>query len=179
MEYSIRRSHRAQLMRLTVYPGGSVVVTAPASISSTSIEHFVRQKMRWILKKVQIFSRMEPVRLTGRQEYRQYYPEAKRVLIDRIEYWNQQFGFSYGRVSVKNHQSIWGSCSRRGNINLNYRLVFLPQELREYVVVHELCHLAEHNHSSEFWNLVGQALPNYRLLRKELKRYSSRGIPTH
>lgn len=178
MEYSIRRSGRARFMRLTIYPGGTVVVTAPMELATSSIEGFVKQKMQWILKKVHILKNFQYVRPSSRNEYIQYRLQAQSALGERIEYWNQQFRFSYKRISIKNHRTMWGSCSRRGNINLNYRLLFLPVELQDYVVVHELCHLREHNHSSQFWNLVASVLPEYRRLRKELKQYSSREIPT-
>ncbi len=177
IEYAIRRSHGSRLVRLTVYPGGSVVVTAPSTMDDRAIKGFVLQKMPWILKKMSICSRMVPMRPTGIVEYREYRAQAQAVLTERIIHWNQSYGFGYHRIVIKNQRSLWGSCSKRGNINLNYRLLFLPIELRDYVVVHELCHLKEHNHSPRFWGLVAQALPEYRQARLELRRYSSRGVP--
>lgn len=177
IEYTIRRRYGSRSMRLTVYPGGSVVVTAPATLTSRSIEEFIIKKTPWILKKITVCSRMVPMRPTSIQDYRDHRIRAQTVLTESIQYWNQQYGFLYHRITIKNQRSLWGSCSKRGNINLNYRLLFLPLELRDYVVVHELCHLQEHNHSPQFWELVAQALPGYRNARRELRRYSSRGVP--
>lgn len=79
--------------------------------------------------------------------------------------------FIYGRIAIKNHKSRWGSCSKKGNLNFNYRIVALPRHLAEYIVAHELCHLLELNHSPRFWHLVGAMFPDYKKLRAELKAY--------
>mgnify|MGYP001607235311 CR=1 FL=1 len=82
---------------------------------------------------------------------------------------NKLYQFKIGRVSIKNHKSRWGSCSKKGNLNFNYKLALLPQELADYVIVHELCHLGEFNHSPKFWKLVARAIPNYKALKKKFK----------
>ena len=98
--------------------------------------------------------------------------EATRTLVlERLAYWSAVYGISFGRVAIRKQKSRWGSCSSVGNLNFNYRLGFLPKELMDYVVVHELCHIKEYNHSKNFWNLVGQAYPNYIQLRKQLETY--------
>lgn len=74
-------------------------------------------------------------------------------------------------VKIKNYRSRWGCCDIKGNICFNYRLLMLPQSIREYVIIHELCHIRHHNHSVAFWNLVESYLPNYKALRKELRNY--------
>ena len=82
--------------------------------------------------------------------------------------------FTFGRVSIKNHGCIWGSCSSLGNLNFNWRLVHLPPELADYVVVHELCHTVEHNHSRMFWAQVESLMPDWRSRRTALRRYHPR-----
>lgn len=92
------------------------------------------------------------------------------LAITRLEYWNLHYKLSYGRVSVKNHVSRWGSCSSKGNLNFNYRIAELPPKLLDYVVVHELCHRGQFNHSQKFWDLVSETIPNYLECRAELKK---------
>ena len=86
-----------------------------------------------------------------------------------IEMDNAYYKFEYGRVNIRDQKSRWGSCSRQGNLNFNYRLLFLNSAVRDYVIVHELCHLKEFNHSSRFWELVSRQTPDYKILRNQLK----------
>jgi predicted metal-dependent hydrolase len=87
----------------------------------------------------------------------------------RLEHFNQFYNFKYNKVTIRNQISRWGSCSKRGNLNFNYRIALLPEELRDYIIVHELCHLGEFNHSKNFWALVEKTIPNWSELRKKLK----------
>lgn len=170
MEYTLRRSARSRYVRLRVMPGGEVVVTAPLSSKLPLIEHFVASHTDWIMRAV---TRMAGFRAlpSGRRMYLKHKEGARAFLHERIAHWNNFYGFSHGRIAVKNTRRIWGSCSRKGNLNFSYALLLLPRELADYVVVHELCHLKEHNHGRAFWALVAQALPDYRERRRELRRY--------
>lgn len=97
--------------------------------------------------------------------------EALRVDIrERLSYWSGVYGIKYGKVAIRKQKTRWGSCSRSGNLSFNYRLAFLPEHLRDYVIVHELCHIAEHNHSMRFWTLVARAFPDWKALRDQLRR---------
>ena len=97
---------------------------------------------------------------------------AKKYLIQRGSKLSAKFGFSVKRFSVRGQKTRWGSCSRRGNISLNYNLLKFRKEVIDYVIVHELCHLRQLNHSRKFWNEVAQILPHYKSLKKELKKLS-------
>jgi predicted metal-dependent hydrolase len=88
---------------------------------------------------------------------------------EKLAHYNQFFGFKYNKIAIKAQKTRWGSCSRRGNLNFNYRIALLPERLADYIIVHELCHLKEMNHSKRFWNLVARAFPDYQKLRHELK----------
>jgi predicted metal-dependent hydrolase len=107
-------------------------------------------------------------RLTKR-DYIRHKETARALVHKRLLYWNNHYNLTYHRVSIKNHKTRWGSCSKKGNLNFNFRLIFLPLELLDYLVVHELCHLQEFNHSENFWNLVKKTIPDYKKLRHELR----------
>lgn len=94
---------------------------------------------------------------------------ARKFIHDRLVAFNAHYDFAYKRVFIKNQRSCWGSCSEHGNLNFNYKLLFLPPRIADYVIIHELCHLAELNHSPRFWSLVGEACPDYKKHRRELR----------
>ncbi|OHA87048.1 MAG: hypothetical protein A2566_03780 [Candidatus Zambryskibacteria bacterium RIFOXYD1_FULL_40_13] len=106
----------------------------------------------------------------GRAEFLLLKETARKLVKERLEYWNMHYKFRYVRVSIRNQRSRWGSCSKSGNLNFNFRIATLPPNLVDYIIVHELCHLGEFNHSEKFWNLVAQKIPDYAELRAELKK---------
>lgn len=107
----------------------------------------------------------------GGKAYKAQVEATRALVLERLNYWSTIYGIPFGRVSIRKQKSRWGSCSSIGNLNFNYRLGFLPFELMDYIVVHELCHIKEYNHSKAFWNLVAEAYPNYIQLRKALETY--------
>lgn len=109
---------------------------------------------------------------SSKNEYLRYKTEALVIIQARITYFNTMYNFSFNKVTIRNQTSRWGSCSLAKNLNFNYRLAFLPPTLQDYIIVHELCHLQELNHSPKFWALVNITLPEYKALRKTLKNYS-------
>lgn len=118
---------------------------------------------------LRIFSRRRKRQSPANQRhYLQHREQARTVITQRVEYFAQKYGFTYNRIAIKNTRSRWGSCSSKGNLNFNYRLLFLSAELRDYVVIHELCHLREMNHSSRFWAQVEAIMPEYKTHRAAL-----------
>ena len=101
--------------------------------------------------------------------YQTYRPVAQKIISHKVQCWANHIGVTYNRVTIRNQRSRWGSCSSQKNLNFNYRLIFLPEYLLDYVVVHELCHLYELNHSAEFWSLVEHIYPQYKDAMKDLK----------
>jgi predicted metal-dependent hydrolase len=104
-----------------------------------------------------------------KKRYLEHREAARTFVHARLEALNAHYGFSYNRVAIRDQRSRWGSCSQKKNLNFNYRLVFLPPHLADYVIVHELCHLAEFNHGPAFWDLVAQVVPQHRACRGELR----------
>lgn len=90
----------------------------------------------------------------------------------RLAYFNQFYNFSYNKVFIKNQKTRWGSCSSKGNLNFSYRIIFLSPEAQDYLIVHELCHLKEFNHSQKFWDLVAKQVPNWQEIHQKLRRGS-------
>lgn len=106
---------------------------------------------------------------------------ARGIITERVMHWNQFYSFSYGRIAIKNTRRSWGSCSEKKNLNFSYRIVFLPEALMDYIIIHELCHLAELNHSPAFWQQVAKTLPEYKAHRAHLRRIThvpAQGFPS-
>ena len=103
-----------------------------------------------------------------RRHYKKHKELARALVSQKIAKYNAFYNFDFGKIAIRNQRSRWGSCSKKRNLNFNYRLAFIPEPLVDYVIVHELCHLGEFNHSKNFWNLVAQTIPNHADLRKQL-----------
>ncbi len=171
VSYTLKVSSRARGLRLSVYPGGAFVVTAPRFISSSSIEQFILRKAEWVVGKIDYLSKFpKPVRAaSSKVEYKKYKAEALRLAEIKIAKYNAIYGFKFNKISIKNQKTRWGSCSKKGNLNFSYRIALLTERQADYIIVHELCHLGEFNHSRRFWELVAKTTPDYRELRRELK----------
>lgn len=139
------------------------------------IDKFVSKKSQWIVdtKKNFVVHPVSDIALLSRRHSKKEYlankDEALDVLTGRAIFFNKHYGFEIGSISIRNQRSRWGSCSKNKNINFSYKLLLLPPEVRDYVVVHELCHLKEMNHSKAFWNIVAETVPDYKIIRKRLR----------
>ncbi|HEX7724733.1 MAG TPA: M48 family metallopeptidase [Candidatus Paceibacterota bacterium] len=116
---------------------------------------------------VRIFTTL--YRTRSRKLYLANKESTRALIMERIAHFNQHYQVPIARVAIKNLKSRWGSCSRKGNLNFNYKLTFLPPDLRDYVIVHELCHLKEFNHGPKFWARVAETVPNYKELVVRLR----------
>ncbi len=106
--------------------------------------------------------------LRTRSDYIINKSKAERLVWGRLEHFNSFYDFTYHRVCIRDQKSRWGSCSAQKNLNFSYRIIFLPPELADYLIVHELCHLGEMNHAARFWKLVEKTIPGYKKIRREL-----------
>ena len=174
INYHLRVSRRARRLGLTIYGTGELIVTLPWRMGERLVEKFMRQKANWILRNLAKRPETGEVHQEDKQatarDYRARKDEAWQLITERVEHFNKLYGFTYAKISIRNQKTRWGSCSRRGNLNFNFRLINLPESLRDYVIIHELCHLGELNHSSRFWRLVARACPDHHHLRRELKQ---------
>jgi len=171
IEYELKRSRRSKRVSLSVNKEAKVVLTLPSRASEALAEEFIRAKAQWLIKQINFFKKRSNFSITkiSPADYQKNKEQALKQIRARVDYFNQIYKFKFNRISIKNQTTRWGSCSRRGNLNFNFRLIFLPAVLMDYVVVHELCHLKEFNHSKNFWTLVAKTFPNYNSIRKNLK----------
>lgn len=170
--YTLKVNARSKRVRLAVYPDATFVVTAPRFVSIKTIEKFIQAKAQWIIKKIDYFSSFSYSHKAkdSKAEYLQYKEQARKLAYERIEHYNAVYRFTINSISIRNQKTRWGSCSKKGNLNFNYKIALIPQELSDYIIVHELCHLGQFNHSAKFWKLVAQTIPHHLALRKELKK---------
>ena len=175
VDYILKKSVRAKNIRITITRDAVVVVTLPYRFPEVLAKKFVMDKTIWIKKNLEIIknrplqNKEHRTPLGSKEDFETHRKETLRIVNERLEYFNKKYGYSWNSVSIKNVSSRWGSCSKKANLNFSYKVGLLPPSLRDYIVVHELCHLGQFNHSSRFWGLVEKTIPDYKILRKELK----------
>lgn len=104
------------------------------------------------------------------KKYLENKEKALLIVKERLGYFNTFYNFKWNRIVIRNQKTRWGSCSRKGNLNFNYKIALIPQKASDYIIVHELCHLGEFNHSPRFWNLVAKTVPDFKKIRKDLRK---------
>ena len=161
---------KRKTLSITIKPNGHLQIKAPEGMSEQEIERFLRQKQFWIYKQAKRVAEKQKNRKEYSEQEKQVLKEkARRILTERTEYYKQILNVDYTKIRIAEQKTRWGSCSGRGVISYNWRLILMPDMILDYVVVHELCHLIEMNHSKAFWNLVGTVLPDYQKRRAWLK----------
>ena len=181
MDVKIIRSNR-KTVAIQVNSDLSITVRAPHFASEKDIEEILMKKEAWIsrhiekIKKTKERFEAEPTEKLTREKVIALAEEALKVIPERVEYFAKVIGVTYGKITVRNQKTRWGSCSSKGNLNFNCLLMLAPPEVLDYVVVHELCHRKQMNHSKAFWLEVEKVLPNYKEVRKWLKEEGSQMI---
>ena len=160
------RSSRKTLA-VQIRADGTVIARAPLRMPKDRILCFLSEKASWIRMQQGKMQEREKMRQQARihldaAQEKELRERAKSVLAQRTAYFARQVGVTYGRITVRDQKTRWGSCSQTGNLNFNFRLILAPPEVLDYVVVHELCHRRQMNHSAQFWQEVAQVLPDYR-----------------
>lgn len=157
----------------------SVTVRAPRRASKAEIERILKEKEQWIHKHISLMkeknSRLDEIKenqLTD-AELKELQTNAKLIIPERVAAFSKIIGVDYGRISIRCQKTRWGSCSSKGNLNFNCLLMLAPPEVVDYVVVHELCHRKEMNHSKAFWSEVEKVIPNYKVYLRWLKEEGS------
>lgn len=169
--YSSRKTIAIQVTR-----DGRVLVRSPRQCSRSCIDTFISENERWVLKHLSLVKEKELKKATSSahpplsaKDRSLCIEIARDIFTRKTEYYARIMGVSYGRISIREQKTRWGSCSSKGNLNFNWRLILAPEEVLDYVVVHELAHRREMNHSKAFYAIVESVLPDYRTARKWLR----------
>ena len=173
---SVIRSARKSL-GLEVRDANTVLARIPTRVSDRELKAFVENHRSWILEKTEVMAEREEKRKSTPAPPPELLSKTDRMKIQlkigkRVRHYCEAMGVTVGYVTVKNQKTRWGSCSAKGNVNFNYQLAFLPGELLDYVVIHELAHRRHMNHSRAFWAEVETYCPDYLERREQLKEYS-------
>lgn len=176
--YELIRSSRKTLA-IQISADGSVTVRAPMRCRKADVEAFVREKSGWIVRTQEELGRRvrereekkEQLPKWSREDYERHQRLAVQVLGQRTAYYAQKMGIIYGKITIRDQKTRWGSCSAKGTLSFNWRLMLAPPAILDYVVVHELCHLTHMDHSAAFWQAVESVYPDYRSARQWLKEH--------
>lgn len=174
MEVTVIKSNR-KTVAIQVNSDLSVTLRVPRRATQRDIQKILKEKENWIRKHIEDIKQKKealdasmPERLTN-DEIHELANKALKYIPERVAYYAKQIGVNYGGITIRNQKTRWGSCSSKGNLNFNCLLMLTPPEVIDYVVVHELCHRKEMNHSKAFWSEVEKVLPDYKDQIKWLK----------
>jgi hypothetical protein len=168
----IEKSTRARHLGISVKPFAQVRVAVPRRVSFRAAKAFVAHKREWIIKQQERMRRLEAEHEEfQRNRVRIDKRVARQMLVERLEHLSLKYGFSYNRVYIRNQKTLWGSCSHKNNISLNIRLAELPEELSDYVIIHELVHTRVKSHCQRFWDELHRYVPDAKGVDKELRKY--------
>ncbi len=156
---------------------GLVKARVPYYITDRDIRTFIEKHSDWVIRKLadvrvmmdrtanDTVEKIPAISSLTKEEL----ASIREAFLKQVSYYAEIMGVSYGRITIRNQRTRWGSCSSKGNLNFNYKLYYMPKELMDYVIIHELAHRVYMNHSKEFWSLVGNYCPDYQRCRQKLK----------
>ena len=168
ISYTLVRSSRKTLS-IVIKPTGEVEVRCPKKCSKRDVEAFLTSKEDWIRKHLDAIGERPEMQVLSEEERKRLTEQAAKILSEKVRFYADKMGVMVNRITVRSQRTRWGSCSVKGNLNFNCLLMLCPEEVQDYVVVHELCHRKEMNHSAAFWAEVEKTCPDYKLHRKWLK----------
>ena len=167
----LERSSRKTLS-ISVTDELSLKIKAPVRMSEREIDRFINGKKFWIYKQAVRVRKDNEHRITYSDvEEKMLRDKARKVLTEKTDYYKELLFVDYEKIRIGDPKTRWGSCSSRGTISYSWRLILMPEDIQDYVVVHELCHLHEMNHSKLFWKWVENIIPDYQRRRRWLKSH--------
>lgn len=166
INYRLIRSQR-KTISIQINPAGEIIVRAPQKMTVEAIDCFVQDKRNWIEKHLPrqsgSLAKLSAAQIDDLTQ------RARTAITERVQYYAPLVGVPYGNITIRCQRTRWGSCSSKGNLNFNCLLMLMPEDVIDYVVVHELCHRKQMNHSKKFWAEVGNILPEYEKSKQWLK----------
>ena len=178
LTYTLIRSPKRRTYTIVVKPEGDVVLRGPVRISDNTADQIILDRQEWVLSKVALQKERAADSLIGslsdeeKALLEKKYRSAARILFaERVRFYEPMLPPGHrpaAGIRIASQKTRWGSCSYKGTLSFNWRLMMAPPEVLDYVVVHELCHLCEMNHSAAFWSLVESILPDWKVRRKWL-----------
>jgi hypothetical protein len=168
--YLYKKNKRSKRMKISYCQQSGLTVTVPWFANRWLAEGFIQKNAEWVLNVIAKGKDNPFFKLFQDKKYQDYKEQARELITTRLVHYNELLKLPYEKVFIKKQRKVWGSCSSKRNLNFNYKLLFLEPDLADYVIVHELCHLREMNHSKRFWDLVEAILPDYATRRRALKK---------
>ena len=173
----MRKSERAKNIKIEIKKSGEIFLVVPKFLPNFLGISFLKKNIQKVLeRRGRVLERVaggeaasHPIKKLSKNDFQKYKKEAEEKITKRVEFFAKKYGFKYNQIKIKDNKTNWGSCSVKKNLNFNYRLIFLKEEEMDYVIVHELCHLREMNHSKKFWAEVEKIIPEYKKIRKNIK----------
>jgi predicted metal-dependent hydrolase len=162
-------SLRAKHLSITIKPDRTVRVAIPKGASLSTAKRFVKSKIPWIKKHLAKLKQLQHTPLPKLPPINRY--KAGIILAARLNQLAIEHGLTYNRFFLRNQKTRWGTCSGKNNISLNMNLIRLPQQLQDYVILHELAHIKHKNHSKNFWAHLDKFVGDAKMLRKKMKNY--------
>jgi len=161
-------------MRIAVYHDGKIVVTVPKLSYNNEFEKkYIVNKSKWIDSKLAFYNNLRKDNNLDFKNinFKDYKDKAFSLVETKLKYLQTKYKYRYNSVSIKNQKTIWGSCSRKNKLSFNFKIALLKPKIREYVIVHEFCHLKMKDHSRKFWLLVEKMIPDYKEIKEKMIRY--------
>ncbi len=170
--YQVIRSRR-RTVSVEITKDLTVLVRAPKRMPLYEIDRFVESNSKWIsdhiAKAAEEKKRLDMTGPISEDDIARMKLEAEYVIPGKVGHYADILGVTYGRITIRNQKTLWGSCTAKGNLSFNCLLMAAPDHIRDYVIVHELCHRLHMNHSREFWECVSNVIPDYKDCRKWLR----------
>ena len=175
--YNIKRSLQSKSFKIKVIDRENLDIILPKKKFLNKVllfafcpEDFLEKNKVWIFKNIERLSKKSQKKVF-QKDWKQNKEVFLKVAKQKIEEFNTFYNFKYKKVNIRDQKSRWGSCSQKGSLNFNYRVFLLPKKEMDYVIIHEICHLKEMNHSKKFWDLVEKKSPDYKKIKKDLDKY--------
>ncbi|PID83300.1 metal-dependent hydrolase [Candidatus Campbellbacteria bacterium] len=170
--YTEEKSSRLKNIKIVFKSQNELQIKRPKKLLFFNAQKFILKNKTLILKKLQKLKQQNLQKVSlSQKEFQKRKDDFLKKAEEKVEYFNSFYNFKYNKITIKNQKTKWGSCSSKGNLNFNYRIFLLDQKILNYVIVHELCHLDQMNHSKKFWNLVEQTIPDYKETKKLMQKY--------